>query len=221
MRALAPFHMDTNERNPQKPSPTALVIGLMGGIAAGKSTVGNLFVDAGFRLIDADRLAHETLSTEEVTASVIARFGPEVQASSGAIDRAALGAIVFRNPSDRADLEEIVLPPVRTRIRAELARARGAGEEIVLDAPLLLEGGWVEQCDACVFVDAAEDVRRDRAAARGWEPGEWERREAAQADLATKRSHCQFVVTTDIETPNAASQVAAIVSQLRDGREQS
>ena len=195
---------------------TPVVIGLVGGIAAGKSAVAARFADHGLVRIDADAVAREVSGHPDVVAAVGAALGPELVAG-GALDRPALAALVFRDAGARARLEAIVHPRVRARIEQDLAAALARGESVLLDVPLLLEHGLVERCDHVVFVDAAAATRQARAAARGWTADELQRREAAQAPLAAKRARADFVVDNDGDLATMARGVAAVLDRLRGG----
>ena len=166
-----------------------LIVGLIGRIGAGKSTVARMLAEHGADVIDADRIAHEELENEDVRGAIAARFGPGVVTSEGRIDRAAVAAIVFGStPVHEAalrDLEAIVHPRVHCRIEESLDRLRGkptpdGGRRIVvLDVPLLVRAGWAHRCDRLVVVECDEAERRRRLAARGWSPEQRAAREAA------------------------------------------
>ena len=166
-----------------------IVIGLVGKIGAGKSTVARMFAALGAEVIDADAAAHEVLEEPEVRDAVVARFGAAVVDPAGRVSRAAVAARVFGATPDHAaalaDLEAIVHPPVRRRIAARLAalaadeNADGRRRVAVLDVPLLVQSGWDAACDPLVVVECAEDVRRSRLAARGWSPEQISSRDRA------------------------------------------
>ncbi len=200
---------------PFRPAPP-VVIGIVGGIAAGKSAVAAAFATHGLQHVDADAHAREAAGQPEVLAELQAAFGPGVVGPTG-LDRAAMAARVFADPAARAQLEAILHPRIRARILAAIDAARSAGQSVLLDAPLLLEGGLVAFCDRVVFVHAAEATRSRRAARRGWAPEELARREAAQAPLAQKRARADFVVDNDGELATMQQQVAAILDRLRPG----
>ncbi|MBL9078359.1 MAG: dephospho-CoA kinase [Planctomycetes bacterium] len=195
---------------------TPVVIGLLGGVASGKSTVAARFAAHGLRHIDADALARDVAARPAVLAEVAAAFGPEAVAG-GRLDRAALAARVFADPAARQRLEAILHPPIRARILADLAAARADGVSVLLDVPLLLENGLIDQCDVVAFVDVPAAERQRRAAARGWPPGELERREAAQAPLATKRARAQHVLDNGGDLGATDRQVAALLAALEAG----
>ena len=207
-------------RSPQtlvKPRPSAdrpLVIGLLGGIAAGKSTAARIFAEHGFRVIDADLVARAVVAESEVKAQIRLRFGPGVFDGAGDLRRSAMAEEVFGNPAARRDLEAIIHPRVRELILKDLAAARGARESVVLDVPLLLERGLIDECDHNVFLDADEAARRERAGARGWSEVELAQREASQTTLQAKRDRCEFTVRTDGTIEDTRHQVAAVVAKL-------
>lgn len=165
-----------------------IVIGLIGRIAAGKSTVAALLAERGAEVLDADRIAHEVLAEPEVVEGIRARFGPGVFAASGGVHRPALAERVFGAGAEHEaalrDLEALVHPRVRRRIERRLAEIRG--EEgpggravVVLDVPLLMQSGWDAACDRLLLVECAEDERRRRIDARGWPPGQRAARQRA------------------------------------------
>jgi len=180
-----------------------IVVGLVGKIAAGKSTVARAFADRGAVVLDADRLAHEVLTDPAAVAEVVARFGADVLDQAGRVRRQALAALVFGpTPAHDAaleDLEAIVHPRVRARIEARLAEMRAAGPParpavVVLDVPLLMQAGWDRLCDRLVAVACDEGVRRRRLDARGWPEAQraareraWMRRERPPTPEKTSR----------------------------------
>lgn len=158
------------------------VIGLVGRIAAGKSTVARLLAEQGATLVDADAMAHAVLAEPEVAASIANRFGPEALDAAGRVRRDWLAAEVFGPQPHHAEalaaLEAIVHPRVRQRIAEALQRADDR-EVLVLDVPLLLQGGWAESCDFLIEVDCDDSIRRQRMAERGWNDEQAAWRDAA------------------------------------------
>ncbi|MBI3272587.1 MAG: dephospho-CoA kinase, partial [Planctomycetes bacterium] len=153
---------------PQRTS--CLVLGLLGGVASGKSTVAGLFEALGAERIDADALAHVALAVPRLRDRIRDTFGSQVLGADGAVDRKRLGALVFADGSRLRALEEILHPFVGDGIRKRLATLarRRRPTAVVLDIPKLLEAGLDELCDALIFVAATRRVRAERAAARGW-----------------------------------------------------
>src|SRR5207302_385776 len=122
--------------------PVMLVVGLTGGIGSGKSTVSALLEDRGAVVVDADRIAREVVAPGgPAYQPVVDRFGPGVVTADGAIDRPALAAVVFADPSARADLEAITHPVVGATMAERLTDQAGTDRVVVLDVPLLVEGG--------------------------------------------------------------------------------
>lgn len=175
------------------------VIGLLGGVASGKSLVAQLLAEWGAPVLDADRAGHRVLELPQVAAAVLARWGNAVAAPQGGIDRRRLGAIVFAPPPEgphaRAALEEIVHPEIRRLLSAEAdAHAAAGARACVLDAPLLLEAGWDTWCDVLLFVESSWPVRCARAAARGWSEAELRARESVQRSVEEKRCRADVVI---------------------------
>lgn len=207
-----------------------IVIGLIGRIGAGKSTVAARFATHGAGVIDADRIAHDVLEEGDVRRQVVERFGPEVLDADGRIRRGAVAERVFGPGPAHAEaleaLEAIVHPRVRRRIAAELAaaRERSAGgparrHVVVLDVPLLVQAGWADACDLLVVVECAEPVRRDRLAARRWTAEQQAAREAAwDRKYAVAKLPPRKILTVDTSGDLAytLSQVDRIWSGLSD-----
>ncbi len=205
-------HPTTATARPFRPA-TPVVIGLVGGIAAGKSTVATLFAARGLHHVDADVQARLAAAEPAILAELAAAFGPSVVAGGG-LDRAAMAQVVFADEGARARLEAILHPRIRARILAELAAAKARGDSVLLDAPLMIETGLVEVCDWVVFVDCDDTERRRRARARGWPAGELQRRQAAQLPLAEKRARATHHVDNGGDLAATARQVDAVLTAL-------
>ncbi len=202
--------------SPQQPEPP-VVIGLLGGVAAGKSTVAAMFGEAGLRVLDADKKAHAVVRIPAVRDQLVARFGPELLGPDGELRRKHLADLVFRDAEARRDLGAITHPAIRAELEAELDQARAQGQSVVLDVPLLLEGGLIQRCDHAVFVEASEATRSARAQRRGWDAAELSRREASQASLAEKAARCEFTVQNDDDLAQTRRQVEQILQRLGVG----
>jgi dephospho-CoA kinase len=198
----------------QAPSP---VIGVLGGIASGKSEVARQLAGQAGVVIDADALAHEVLNSPEVIERLRARFGADVLGADGLADRARLGERVFADPEARRELEGWIHPAVRARISSELDEARAAARApIVLDVPLLLENDdqhhLVRECDFLVYVEADPEVRDLRARERrGWPAGEVHRRERAQLPQTEKRARARHVIQNDSGLEELTARVQALL----------
>jgi dephospho-CoA kinase len=177
-----------------------LSVALTGNIAAGKSTVSELFARWGATVIDADQLVRDAQAPgQPVLRDIASRFGAEVIFSDGSLDRPALRARVLGDPMALADLNRIVHPEVRRRRLELLHQARARGDRIVVsDIPLLFEADDPGAFDAVVLVDAPEPLRRARLlASRALSPVEADRMMAAQLSSAAKRTQSEYVIDND------------------------
>ena len=177
-------------------------IGLTGGIGSGKSAVARRFVELGAVVVDADALAREVVEPGTAgLASVIAEFGADVVSPSGALDRAALAAIVFNDAKRRVALEAIIHPLVRERSQALIDEAANDAV-VVYDVPLLAEQVDTatdrrDEFDLILVVEAPEALRLDRLEARGVSRVDAERRMANQATDAQRRDIADVVIVND------------------------
>jgi dephospho-CoA kinase len=145
----------------------AKLVGLTGGIGAGKSTVAGMLREAGLPVIDADALAREVVEPGQPAHAEIARAWPHVIGSDGRVDRRQLAAIVFADPASKAQLEAITHPRIRERIVTERAALEGSGRRLaVLEAALSVETGLYHQLDGLLVVTADDEVRIARVMAR-------------------------------------------------------
>jgi dephospho-CoA kinase len=188
-----------------------LLIGLTGGIGAGKSTVSALLAELGAIVIDADALAREVvLPGTEGLAEVVAEFGPEVLTPTGELDRPALVHLVFADPDRRKALERIIHPRVRAR-SAQIVAAAPADAVLVNDVPLLVETGQAKGYQLVIVVLAAESVRIARLARdRGMSEQDARDRIAAQATDEQRREVADIVIVNDgtLEDLRAAVEAA-------------
>jgi dephospho-CoA kinase len=167
------------------------IIGLTGPIGCGKSTVGAMLAELGGSFIDSDALAREVTEPGQPALSAVReRFGAEIFETSGVLDRAALGEIVFRDPAALRDLEAIVHPGVRSLVEERVDRARRDGDPfVVVEAIKLVEGGLADRCDEVWLIECPADVQRQRLASRALDQADIERRIATQgSDLAERLS---------------------------------
>jgi dephospho-CoA kinase len=189
---------------------TKPIIGLVGGIGAGKSLAAQLFAQRGARVIDADALGHKALREPEIRAQVETRWGSQVMDGDGHVNRRKLGSIVFADPKERTALEAIVFPWIDGQIRKEVVQAESdpAIRCIVLDAAIMQETGWDAACNRVIFIDAPRDQRETRLIEkRGWSPGELMARERAQLGTEEKRARAHDVLRNDGSAEDLARQV--------------
>ena len=209
--------------HPAPPPVRPLRIGLTGPIGCGKSTVGRRLAEHGAAVIDADELARAVTAPGEPTlAAIRARFGDGIFASDGALDRAALAAVVFADEAAVRDLEAIVHPAVRVRLSAAVAGAAAAGATVIaIEAIKLVEGGLATICDEVWLVACERATQRARLAARGAAGDDIERRITAQGDLASRlTSVATRVLRTDgpLEATLAAVDAALAEALARRGQ---
>jgi dephospho-CoA kinase len=176
------------------------VLGIVGGIASGKSLVSAHLARLGAEIIDADRLGHEVLRMPEVIAAARQRWGDAVLTNEGQLDRKAIARRVFgdgvKERAERRFLEELTHPRIGTLVREKISElaTRGDVDVVVLDAALMLETGWDEYCDRIWYVDVPDETRQARAQARGWSLEDLAAREAAQFPLSRKRARADIVI---------------------------
>lgn len=191
------------------------VIGLVGGIGAGKSFVASCFADLGCIVSDSDAGVRELLARPEVVAELTGWWGGRILREDGTLDRKVISGIVFADPQQRKRLEGLLHPMLKVR-REETVRdaARSGCPAVILDAPLLLEAGLAAECDAVVFVDAPREVRLARVAARGWDEAELDRRENAQKSVLDKRAASGYIVVNAGDAAQTRQQVARTLQHV-------
>lgn len=193
------------------------LIGLTGSIASGKSTVTRALRELGVPVVDADAIVREVQEPGTPVLAAIAReFGPGVIRPDGSLDRAALGAVVFRDPARRKALEAIVHPAVRQRVQDEIERYRAEGRPlVVLDLPLLFETGWGSLADEIWVVYVDRETQKRRLMARdGLSAEEAELRIAAQMDLEEKVARADRVIDNRGTEAETRAQVAQALKEL-------
>ncbi|MBI4259319.1 MAG: dephospho-CoA kinase [Actinobacteria bacterium] len=193
-----------------------LLVGLTGGLGSGKSTVSGLLEERGAVVFDADVLSRRAVEPGTRGHSrVVDRFGAEVLARDGSIDRAALAARVFADPEARLALEAIVHPEVFRLLREGLAPLAGTDRIVVFDAPLLVEAGLQEACDVVVLVTAPREQQVARVvAARGMTEEAAEERIAAQLPDEEKARVADVVIANDGTVEELGARVDALWGDL-------
>jgi dephospho-CoA kinase len=198
------------------------VIGVLGGVAGGKSLVTEQLTALGAVALDADEIGHEVLRLPEIEAAAKERWGEKVFGPDGRIDRGRLARVVFADPPEgppeRAYLEQLTHPEISRIAQRRIDAMSAAGvKTLVLDASLLLEAGWDRRCDTLVFVDAPGPVRRRRAAARGWKEGEFQSRESAQRSPDVKRRRADVIIDNSGSIEHTRAQVERFWQSLPHG----
>ncbi len=195
-------------------SPTrSLRVGLTGGLASGKSTVAGWLRDAGFLVIDADRLVAEFHQPGGTGAAAVRDlFGPDFLNEKGGVDHAKVGERVFADPEARKALEKAIHPLVRQRVAEIAAQHDGI---TVLEATLLVEAGYVADFDLVVTVECDAEARLRRAVARGLSEEAARARLLAQGDGEERRRAAHRRIDNCDNLPHLRRQVDDLIEELR------
>ena len=197
------------------PSSTKPIIGITGGIGAGKSAVARILSQLGCFVVDSDDLARQALLDPVVLETLVLWWGRGILDPQGQIDRRAIAGIVFTRPAERKRLESLVHPWIEKRRLARFKTAPDAAPALVIDAPLLVEAGIDEQCDAVIFVNCDRSKRLDRLTQnRGWSDRELNQREESQLPLDAKRTRADYVVDNDGDLPSLTGHVRRTLHEI-------
>ena len=183
------------------------MVGLTGGIGAGKSTVAAGLESRGAVIIDADRIAREVVEPGTPALGALAeRFGPGIVAADGSLDRAALAALVFRDPAARADLEAVTHPAIQQEMARQTATWAESDRVVILDIPLLKERR--PPMVGVIVVDVPEEVAVERLVTqRGFDADDARRRIAAQINRDDRRALADMVVDNSGDRPQLEKQL--------------
>src|SRR5437773_452390 len=197
-----------------------LRVGLTGGIASGKTTVGQMFIDFGCHLIDSDEIAHKLFEPgQDVHSAVIKAFGPHIVASDGTIDRKILGDIVFKDSAARAKLNILVHPAIIRRQQEFLTNValkdpKGIG---MVSAALMVEIGTYKNYNKVIVLSCPTEVQRKRLKSRsGLSDEQIEARIGSQMPIEEKVKFGDFVIDTSSDLGTTRRQVEAVNSKLRE-----
>jgi len=190
-----------------------MIIGLTGGIGAGKSVVGGILTELGAHVIDTDKVGHRVYEPgSEGWRRIVDTFGREVVAADGTIDRKRLGAIIFGDADKRRHLNAIVHPLIFGEIMREISERRAAGFDgpFVLEAPILLEAKGTGLVDQIWVVTAPPGSVRERlGSSRAMTDVEIDARVASQLDDAERRKHADVVIENDGDIAALRAKVEA------------
>jgi dephospho-CoA kinase len=193
-----------------------LLVGLTGGIGAGKSTVAEMLTERGAILIDGDLIARQVVEPgQPALDQIVERFGGDVLAADGTLDRPALAAKAFASEQDRKDLEAITHPAIGAEFIRLMQEAPPDGI-VVNDVPLLVEAGKVAErgYEYVIVVEAPRDLRLDRLEGRGLTREDAEARMAAQATDEQRREIATHVLDNGGDLAHLEAQVTALWSDL-------
>jgi len=192
------------------------IIGILGGIGSGKSTVAAEFAKLGCKVIDADRIAHELLDRNTVKEKIVGLFGKTVLDSSGRIEHKKLAGVVFSDGDKLASLNGVIHPLVLERAEEliEQYNQQNQVRAIVLDMPLLVEIGWAGRCDRLIFVDCEQKIRAERAKKKDFDENQIKIRENFQISLDNKVSLADNMIENNSDFSALVRQVADIFSDI-------
>ncbi len=211
---MPPGHSPVEKRYP-KP-----IIGLVGGIGAGKSAVAGELEKLGCVVIDSDKLAAAALQEPVIQAQLRQWWGEEICPANGSINRQALAAKVFANPDGSRELERLnglIHPRVAQMRREKMLQVEHNHSVVgvVWDSPLLVESGLQYECDAIIFVKASEEIRRKRVLqTRGWNEREIRQREKFQAPLDKKMEISDYIVDNDGDWAASGIQARHVLTRI-------
>lgn len=197
-----------------RPKP---VIGITGGIGAGKSAVARLFAREGCATINSDELSHEALQSAPVREALRNWLGGHVFDASGVVNRKAVAKEVFGSPEALDRLNYLIHPLVAQRRQELMVRymADPSIRAVIWDTPLLLESGLERECDAIVFVKVPRHMRLERILRdRGWDEQELSRREKLQIPLDKKAQVADYCVDNSGDEVATLLQVQRVLSHL-------
>jgi dephospho-CoA kinase len=209
-----------NVPRPQANRYLMLRVGLTGGIASGKSTVGHMFVELGCHLLDSDQLTHQLLEPGQgVHDAVVREFGRQILAQDGTINRRVLGDIVFKDPEARQKLNSLVHPAVIQRQKEwlEEMNEKDPGGIAIVDAALMIEVGTYKNYDKIVVVTCSPEIQKQRLLQRsGLTDEQIQARIQAQMPLTEKVKYADFVIDNSGVPANTRRQVEEVNSRLRE-----
>lgn len=212
-----------------------VIVGLLGGIASGKSLIAEEFQRLGACVLDGDKAGHEVLEMEPVVRKLVERWGEGIL-SEGKIDRRALAEIVFREKaepdsesgeapkqSDSLDpqaelefLESLTHPLIGKLLQERIAKIRESQrfEIVVLDAAVMIKSGWHKQCDRIIFIDVPQELREKRAILRGLSRHQFFMRERSQTPIEEKKKLADMVIDNSGPPQKTYKQVEEVWHSL-------
>jgi dephospho-CoA kinase len=214
-----------NKLSPMGKADKKPVIGIIGGMCSGKSTVAGELAKLGCAVIDADEIAHQLLDDKDVQEEIIRLFGKDVLDEEGKVNRVELANRTFGDAGKLSLLTGVLHPKVLARVEQLIARYtqepwfdsahHRAVKAIVLDMPLLMEVGWKKRCDRIIFVDCDLPVRRKRAQKMGFFDAEQLKvRENLQISLDKKKRIADNIVDNNSDLSGLSKQITCIFSSI-------
>jgi len=193
------------------------IIGILGGIGSGKSTVAAEFAKLGCKVIDADKIAHELLDKSNVREEIVGSFGKAILEPSGKINHKKLADIVFCDGEKLSTLNKILHRLVLEQAEELIKQYNSQNQvkAIILDMPLLVEVGWAKKCDNLIFVDCERQIRAARAKKAGFfDENQLKIRENFQISLDNKSSVADNSIDNNSDFSTLVRQVTEIFSNI-------
>ena len=194
-----------------------LRVGLTGGLATGKSTVGRWLGELGCHVIRYDEVGHQVLDPDgEAYSSVVEAFGEGILNPDRTIDRRGLGKIVFADPEKLKRLEQLVHPPTHRRVAARIEQLRAADPRgiVIIEAAILVETGTYKNFDRLIVVACRPEQQLERAFARGLTRQQAADRLARQLPLEEKVARADFVIDTSHTLADARAETERVYRKL-------
>ncbi len=197
------------------------IVGILGGVGSGKTSVVRRVTDIRLQIVDADRIGHDLLLDPDVVCQLTQIFPATILDSSGQVVRSRLAQLVFGKDTEHKaalkQLEQILHPAIHREIKAQIQSVSASVDAIILDAAILLETGWADACNHLIFVDTPEPLRIQRVKQnRNWTAEEFRRREKSQMPVESKKQRANFVVDNSGTIQKAAQQLTDILMKLID-----
>ena len=195
------------------------IIGILGGIGCGKSTVAAGFGKLGCGVINADKIAHRVLEKPKIKKELLKLFGNDIINANGKIDRWKVAEIVFKSPAKVAQFNRITHPPVLAQIEQliEEYNRQPCIKAIVLDVPLLAEIDWTKRCDKIIFVECGRKKRLQRSQKNGlWDEDKIKIREKFQISLDRKKKIAEYIVDNNVNLTDVERQIAEIFTNIME-----
>lgn len=212
-KAWLVFNFQVTLRNCQ--AGTAMkTIGILGGIASGKSAATKALEALGAIVFDADKAGHRVLEMPDAKEAIRTRFSSSVFDEQGNVVRPKLAQLVFGDSQEHraalADLEKISHPRIGQQLEQAIAAAQKSGAAaFVVDAPVMIKAGWISHCDYVLYIDSSRENRLARALARNWTENEFDIREAAQEKLEVKRQLADVTIENDDDLSQLQAAIEA------------
>ena len=194
------------------------IIGICGGIGAGKTEVARAMRLLGGLVIDSDAINREILSRPEIIRTFHQWWGDDVISPDGGVNRAHVADVIFRDPAQRQRLESLLHPLILALQEDMISNGLRDPkvDAIILDSPLLFESNLDQRCDTVVFIEVSRPKRLRRLQkARHWDMDEFQRRESSQMPLTEKRARSRFVIHNEGSIEHLRFQVAKVFEQIR------